>query len=175
MFFKLTDQLEWVLEKATGLMCVILILSLFVEVMNRYVFFASWPEIQYIIPFCFLWMCMFGSAIAVRRRQHFEVDLLQGVLRGRARDAHRILMGLFVVAAGLVIAWSSISFVELGLMKKNPATGVRMIYIYASVLVGGVLIALMAIEQLVNPGNGAHDHLAEVDVALGAIAEGNGK
>ncbi|OED49826.1 hypothetical protein AB838_04970 [Rhodobacteraceae bacterium (ex Bugula neritina AB1)] len=129
-------------------MCLVLLVCLFTEVLTRYLFFTSIPEIQYIAPFCFLWMVMFASAIAVRRGSHFEVDLVHKKLRGAAQRFHRYAMLLTVVAGGLIIAWSSITFVELGLLKKNPATGVRMIYIYASLLVGGVLIALMALEQL---------------------------
>jgi TRAP-type C4-dicarboxylate transport system permease small subunit len=171
MFREMIDKLEWGLEKVTGLLCIVLLLCLFVEVLNRYIFFTSWPEIQYIIPFCFLWMCMFGAAIAVRRGQHFEVDFLRKVFHGNAREAHRILMLLAVIASGLVIVWSSVSFVELGMLKKNPATGIRMIYIYASILVGGGLIALMAFERLINGRGDDTDHIAEIDVALAEIRE----
>jgi TRAP-type C4-dicarboxylate transport system permease small subunit len=148
MLKAIVDRLEWGLEKCTALLCLVLLICLFTEVLLRYVFFTSIPEIQFIIPFCFLWMVMFASAIAVRRGQHFEVDLIQKKLRGRAQKLHRAAMLLAVLAGGLIIAWSSISFVELGLLKKNPATGIRMIYIYASILIGGLLIALMALEQL---------------------------
>ena len=153
MFRRLVDNLEFWLEKAAGTLCVALLLCLFVEVMNRYVFFVSWPEIQFAIPFCFLWMCMFGAAVAARRGRHFEVDLLQKMFRGRAREAHRVLMSLTAAAAGVLIFWSSIKFVQLGMLKKSPATGIRMIYIYSSILVGGGLIAVMAVERALYGGD----------------------
>ncbi|WJS05625.1 TRAP transporter small permease [Roseibium aggregatum] len=145
---KLIDLLDKAMEKIVALLCVILLLCLFVEVVNRYVFFVSWPEIQFIIPFCFLWMCMIGAALAVRRGQHFEVDLLQQFLPDAAKKIHKVIMQLSVLAAGAVIAWSSISFVNLGLIKKNSATGIPMIYIYASLLVGSILILVMALDRL---------------------------
>lgn len=148
MLKSVVDKVEWGLEKSAALMCLVLLGCLFTEVLTRYVFFTSIPEIQFIVPFCFLWMVMFATAIAVRRGTHFEVDFLQMTLRGAAQRYHRYAMLLIVLAGGLVIAWSSISFVELGLLKKNPSTGIRMIYIYASIFIGGLLIALMALEQL---------------------------
>jgi TRAP-type C4-dicarboxylate transport system permease small subunit len=148
MLKSIVDRLEWGLEKSAALMCLVLLACLFVEVLTRYVFFTSIPEIQYIVPFCFLWMVMFGTAIAVRKGTHFEVDFIQKLLGGRAQKFHRYAMLMIVAIGGLIIAWSSISFVELGLLKKNPSTGIRMIYIYASLLIGGLLIALMALEQL---------------------------
>ncbi|WP_424978687.1 TRAP transporter small permease [Leisingera sp. S232] len=156
MLHKIVDKIEWGLEKSAALMCLMLLVCLFTEVLTRYVFFTSIPEIQYIVPFCFLWMVMFASAIAVRKGTHFEVDLLQTRLPGLPKRIHRTLMLLTVMAGGVIIAWSSIDFVQLGLLKKNPATGIRMIYIYASLLIGGGLIALMALEQLfVSPGDTA--------------------
>lgn len=131
-----------------GTMCLVLLGCLFMEVLNRYVFFTSWRPIQYIIPFCFVWMCMIGSALAVRRGQHFEVDLLSKLFTGRARRIHRAIIVLSVIAGGVLILWSSLSFVELGLLKRNAATGYRMVYIYLSLLIGGGLIALMGLEQL---------------------------
>ncbi|MEM5503085.1 TRAP transporter small permease subunit [Ahrensia kielensis] len=152
------DRLEWWLEKSAALMCLALIFSLFTEVLMRYVFFTSFPEIQFIVPFCFVWMVMLASAIAVRRGQHFEVDLLQKVLRGPFLKIHRTLMFMIVIAGGAIIAWSSISFLELGMLKKHPATGIRMIYIYASMFGGGLLVALMALEQLLmNDASGPDD------------------
>ncbi len=148
MLKSIVDRLEWGLERCAALLCLVLLGCLFTEVLTRYVFFTTIPEIQFIVPFCFLWMVMFATAIAVRKGTHFEVDLVQKKLRGVAKKYHRYAMLLTVAAGGLIIAWSSTSFVELGMLRKNPATGIRMIYIYASIMVGGLLIALMALEQL---------------------------
>jgi TRAP-type C4-dicarboxylate transport system permease small subunit len=145
---RLSDLLERALRSIMGLLCIVLLLCLFVEVLNRYVFFVSWPIIQFIVPFCFLWMCMIGSAIAVRRGQHFEVDLVAKLLRGRSRTVHRALMLLTIIlGAGIVVA-ASIPFLEMGMLRRNAATGISMIYIYPSLMVGGVLMGLLALEQL---------------------------
>jgi len=146
---KFIENLDRAMEKVVALLCIVLLLCLFAEVVNRYVLFVSWPQIQFIIPFCFLWMCMIGTAMAVRRGQHFEVDLLRQLLPGAAKKVHKVLMQLSVLAAGGVIAWSSIAFVNLGLIKKNSATGIPMIFIYASLLVGAILIIIMAFDRLI--------------------------
>ncbi|WP_336055535.1 TRAP transporter small permease [Nitratireductor sp. CH_MIT9313-5] len=149
---RLFDRLQLWLERATGLLCLVLLGCLFVEVLNRYVLGISWPEIQFIIPFCFLWMCMLASATAVRRRQHFEVDLISVLFSERGVKIHQIVILAGVALGGLVLAWSSIAFLELGLLKKNPSTGIRMIYIYASLFLGSLLIALFAVERIINAG-----------------------
>ncbi|MFV1875777.1 TRAP transporter small permease [Nioella sp.] len=145
---RFSNLLEHALRTVMGLLCIVLLLCLFVEVLNRYVFFVSWPIIQFIVPFCFLWMCMIGSAIAVRRGQHFEVDLVAKLLPGRAHTIHRALMLLSVMLGAGIIIVASIPFLEMGMLRRNAATGISMIYIYPSLMVGGVLMALLALEQL---------------------------
>ena len=71
MLHKVVDKIEWGLEKSAALMCIVLLVCLFIEVLTRYVFFTSIPEIQYIVPFCFLWMVMFASAHRRTQRHPF--------------------------------------------------------------------------------------------------------
>lgn len=155
MLRQVVDRIEKIITSINVVLILVLLSALFIEVMNRYVFGISWPQLQFVIPFCFLWSCMLGAAVAVRRNQHFEVDFLANFLKGRAKKFHAALMTLSVLVGGLILAWVSIDFVELGLLKKNSATGIRMIYIYASLLVGGILIALMALEQLITQNSPA--------------------
>ena len=154
---RFSDYLEKALRLAMGVLCIVLLLCLFVEVLNRYIFFVSWPIIQFIVPFCFLWMCMFGAAIAVRRGQHFEVDLVAKLLPGRAHQIHRALMLLLVMLGAGIVIWSSIPFLEMGLLRRNSATGISMIYIYPSLMVGGVLMVLLGIEQLIRTVTGSDE------------------
>lgn len=157
MLRTIINRTDWILEKIMGLMCLVLLVCLFVEVLNRYVFFTAWRPIQYIIPFCFVWMCMIGSALAVRRGQHFVVDLLSKLFTGRPRKIHRAVIMGSVIAGGVLILWSSVGFVQLGSLKRNAATGYPMVYIYLSLLIGGGLIALMGLEQLFTDPGRAED------------------
>lgn len=106
---------------------------------------------------------MAGAALAVRRRQHFEVDLLSHILQGKIRGFHKAMMSIAVVLGGLVIAWSSVGFFQLGLLKTNSAIGISMVYIYSSLLVGGLLIALLALNELLS---GNHEKDSAVELAL---------
>lgn len=145
------DCLEKALNFTIAMLCLTLLAALFIQVLNRYLFGISWPILQFVVPFCFLWMCLLGSAVAIRKNLHFEVDLLSKMLSPGVQRFHRSLITLSVIAGGLMIAWTALGFVGLGMLKKNPATGIRMIYIYVSLLVGGGLISLMAFEKLLLP------------------------
>ncbi len=141
------DGLERLLDFSTAIMTVVLLVMLFIQVVNRYVLGISWPMLQFIVPLCFVWVCMLGSAVAVRRRLHFEIDLLKKLFGRRGGHWHGAAVAVSVFLGGFVIAWTGWGFAELGMLKKNPATGYSMIYIYASLFGGGVLICVLALEQ----------------------------
>ena len=86
IFFRwLVDQFEAVLNFLVAILCLLLLAVLFLQVLNRYVFSVSWPAIQFIIPFCFVWLTMLGSAVAVRKKLHFEIDFFSTKLGARSR------------------------------------------------------------------------------------------
>ncbi len=93
---------------------------------------------------------MICIALAVKREQHFEVDILSKIFRGKLRTIHKTIMLFFSLVGGAVIVWASIDFVALGLLKKSPAIDVSMVYIYLSLLFGGVLVLLMALHRIIH-------------------------
>ncbi len=160
------DILEKVLEIILAVSCLLCLSVLFIQVLNRYVFGVSWPVLQFLIPLFFLWMCMIGAALAVRKSQHFKVDILSNLLNGNGEIVYRIIMSVLVLLGGAVFAWSAYGFVELGFLKKNSATGVMMVYIYISLFFSGILIVLMALDRLF------HTSHSENNLSAGQASEG---
>jgi TRAP-type C4-dicarboxylate transport system permease small subunit len=158
----IVDKTEEILNFIIILLCLVLLAVLFIQVLNRYVFSVSWPVLQYIIPFCFVWLSMLGSAVAVRKKMHFEIDFLSAKLRPLGRRIHAVLTLLAVFLGGGIIVWTGIGLAELGLAKMHPATGMPFFYIYASLSIGGILICLLALEQLFNQFSPVDDLIDKV-------------
>jgi TRAP-type C4-dicarboxylate transport system permease small subunit len=142
------DTLERVLNQVLAWLSLVLLAALVVQVVNRYVLGVSWAFLQFLIPFSFVWITMLGSAVAVRHKLHFDVDLISPRLPPRARHLFGAVMSAAVLIGGLLIAWTGVGFAGLGFLKKDSATDVPMIYTYASILVGGVLIMMLALERI---------------------------
>jgi len=160
---RLADGVERILNYLLAWLSLVLIAALVVQVVNRYILGLAWPLLQFLIPFTFVWITMLGSAVAAREKLHFDVDLISPRLAPRRRAVFGAVMAAAVLAGGVLIAWTGLGFAELGLLKKDSATDFPMIYTYASLLVGGILIALLALERV----------LVQVQVARrGAEAEG---
>lgn len=145
---RLADAVERILNHLLAWLSLILLAALVVQVVNRYILGLAWPFLQFLIPFTFVWITMLGSAVAVRQKLHFDVDLISPRLAPRPRAVFGAVMAFAVLAGGVLIAWTGIGFAELGLLKKDSATDFRMIYTYSSLLVGGVLMVLLALERV---------------------------
>ena len=142
------DTVERILNHLLAWLSLILLAALVVQVVNRYLLGLAWPFLQFLIPFSFVWITMLGAAVAVRHKLHFDVDLISPRLAPRARAVFGAVMSAAVLVGGLLIAWTGVGFAELGFLKKDSATDIPMIYTYCSILVGGILIVLLALERM---------------------------
>lgn len=143
---KLTNALN---NLVAGL-CIVLILALFVQVVNRYLFGVSWPAITYIVSFCFVWMCIIGIALTVSPNSHFVVDVLvRRLLRDRF-PIFRVFIAFNLFLSGLIILWSSLPFIDLGIIKRDPTVGWPMIYIYMSLPFCGALLIYYSLVTIIS-------------------------
>jgi TRAP-type C4-dicarboxylate transport system permease small subunit len=147
---RIADISEKVLNHLIVWCGILLLAALFIQVVNRYFLAVSWPFIQMLIPLCFVWLSMLGSAVAVRKKLHFEIDLISGRLRPKARRYYAMAIAFSMLLGGIITVWGGVGLIKLGFVKTDPSTGASMIYAYASIFMGGALICLFAFEQFWN-------------------------
>ena len=138
------------LNNLVAALCIILILALFAQVLNRYIFGISWPAITYIVSFCFVWMCIIGIGLTVSPNLHFVVDLLAKRLLGSYFHFYPLFLAINLFISGLIILWSSLPFIDLGIIKRDPTMGWPMIYIYISLPFCGLLLIYYSLTVIVS-------------------------
>lgn len=151
------DPLELCLRLLTGIFIILLIAALSEQVIHRYLFGGSWTLMGFVIPLCFVWSSMLGSAIAVRRGAHFSADMLSRFFPPRGRLVFRYLQVASTVAVSAILIISGIGFVQLGMAKSDPFTGFSMAYTYAALPAGGLFMLLFAVELFVRGGEPLFD------------------
>lgn len=154
---KFYDRLEGGLRLLTGIVVLVLIAALSEQVVHRYLFGGSWALMGYVIPLCFVWSSMLGSAIAVRRGAHFSADMLSRIFPQRGRLVFRYFQVVSTIGVSAILILSGIGFVQLGMAKSDPFTGFSMAYTYLAIPAGGLFILLFAIELLLRRGEPLFD------------------
>jgi len=102
------------------------------------------------------WLTMLGAAVGVAERGHFTLTLLAHKFSPRMQRLVHVFNSLLTAAFGALVAWVGLKLAVLNSMLTSPALEFSLAWLYASAVVGGVLIVLYALYAASNPA--APDH-----------------
>ena len=119
------------------------ILSRCTDIVPRYI----WTE--EVARFCFVWIVMIGSMIAVRDETHFNVDLMPDPETRRQQGVSNLIVHIAMMLMAMVFAWYGYEFAEFGFMQTSETSGINMLSIYISFPVAGVTWAVFLLERMV--------------------------
>ncbi len=136
---KLIDRIVgWVLVACLGAMtCVV-----FVSVVFRYVLDTPLSWTEELASLLFAWLTFVGAYVGFRTRSHIAIDTLvvflpQGIRRVLAR-----LVDVGVLCLLLLFVWQGVSLTLTTRGLEYPAMEISRGYLYASLPLGGILMAL---------------------------------
>ena len=145
----LLDSYYRVLKWALTLLMLVLIIPVSLQILSRYTGIIPrfiWTE--EIARFCFVWIVLIGSMIAVRDGTHFTVDLLPQA----KTPLYQLLSKLFVHLAILVMALSFLiwgyDFGVLGSRQQSEISGLPMLAIYIAWPIAGATWTIFTIEKI---------------------------
>jgi len=139
-------MLKVLLTLLMGLMIVpvlLQILSRYSGILPRYI----WTEEA--ARFCFVWIVMIGSMIAVRDDTHFKVDLLPQSKTDRRKGVSNLIVHVAMMMMALVFVWYGYDFARFGFMQKSEMSGINMLSIYISFPLAGVTWTVFLLERIV--------------------------
>lgn len=118
------------------------IVSRYTGIIPRY----TWTE--EVARFCFVWIIMIGSMIAVRDQAHFDVDVLPApkTTKGRGWSGLVVHLGMMLMAVAFVRY--GFDFAVFGFRQTSEMSGINMLSIYISFPLAGVTWALFLVEKL---------------------------
>ena len=119
------------------------ILSRYSGIIPRYI----WTEEA--ARFCFVWIVMIGSMIAVRDESHFRVDLLSIAENDREKGIGQLIVHVAMLLLALVFAWYGWTFASFGQMQHSEMSGINMLSIYVAFPLAGVTWAVFLLERMV--------------------------
>lgn len=132
----------------TGLMG-LMIIPVFLQVLSRYTGILPryiWTE--EVARFCFVWIIMIGSMIAVRDGTHFDVDLLPKPKRPQHRGWYQLIRHASMATLALIFIWYGIVFARSGLAQTSEMSGINMLSIYISFPLAGITWIAFLVEKL---------------------------
>jgi TRAP-type C4-dicarboxylate transport system permease small subunit len=151
------DRLELVLMVMCGLTLFGFSTSVVFDIATR-IAGRPWLWLQEVTSTLFVYGIFAGAAVATRRNDHLYLTALAEGLHGRARLVVEIVIRLVILAVALCMVWFGyLNFLRgFGSFRMPSMTPIASLY--AAIPISGALIALFAVEQLVNGWKHGFDH-----------------
>ena len=137
------------------------IINLLIGVVLRYFVGAitDWLDVDP-VPFTWVeelgemslaWLTLIGAAVGIRQRAHFTLHVFTHKLPPAVQLwIHRFNHAL-IVGVGLLAAWYGYQLCLLNRTLSTPGLQINLAWLYASAVVGGILIAVYGLAMLVAP------------------------
>ena len=147
------DRLYRALLVAVTILLGVLTVVVTYQVVGRYISFiprALWTE--EISRLCLAWLVFLGAALAVRRHEHFLIDVIPARAAERIRKPLQLLVIVITALGALVLLVGGLHFAGTGAARISTTSGIRLVWAYASMPVAGlsmlVFLAELAVRTL---------------------------
>ncbi len=139
--------LKILLASLMGLLMIPVALQIFaryIGLIPRYI----WTEEM--ARFCFIWIILTGSMIAVRDGTHFSVDLLPQPKTNRGQAMAKILVDFFIFLVAMIFIIWGWPLVKFGLLQESEMAELPMVLIYSAWPIAGITWVIFLGEKLVD-------------------------
>ena len=163
------DRLELVLMMACGLVLFGFSLTVCLDILTRTIG-RPWLWLQEVTSTLFIYGIFIGFAVATRRNDHLYLTAVAESMHGPARKAAEIIIRLVVLAVALCMVYYGYLNFMRGFGSFRLPSNTPIASLYAAIPLSGALIALFAIEQIVNGWRNGFEHAEpEEPEAAGAL------
>ena len=142
------DRAFAAVEALLALAMAAMVVMVFGNVVLRYLFESGILVSEELSRFLFLWLTFLGAVVVLRRGGHLGFDTVVQVLPRAGRLLCRAVSSSLTLLACLVFLWGAWPLVEVNMGNASPVSGLPLGWAYASALVSGVGLSLLALADL---------------------------
>jgi TRAP-type transport system small permease protein len=143
LLYRLLQMLVTLLMAVLIVPVVLQIVSRFTEVIPRYI----WTEEM--ARFCFIWIIMLGSMLAVRDDTHFDLEVLPTPKTPHGRAFARLIRHGAMLLVALTFVWFGYEFALFGFEQESELSGLNMLAIHIAWPMAGAVYVLFLGEKIV--------------------------
>jgi TRAP-type C4-dicarboxylate transport system permease small subunit len=146
---------------AVTALIVLAIANLLIGVILRYFVGAitDWLDIDP-VPFTWVeevgelslaWLTLIGAAIGIQSQSHFTLSVFVHRLPETTQLWIRRFNHALMAGVGLLVAWYGLKLCLLNRALTTPGLQISLAWLYASAVVGGILIAVYGLATMLSP------------------------
>lgn len=148
VFIKINDIIEKVLRLFSVLLMTVLIVTVFTDVIVRNVIKKPIIWSTEVALICFIWAIFVGSAIAVRHRRHYIVEIVP-MHYVKTNIILDIVADIACFALLYIMVIKGIKFTQMGMIRYTVSLALPQAVMYIAIPICGFIMTLFNIEQLI--------------------------
>ncbi len=123
---------------------ILMVIIVFVQVIFRYILNNSLSWSEELVRYIFIWQVWLGASLGMRINEHIRVDMFVKLLPNVPQKILGILTDLLVLAFYIFLIVYGFKYLQNVIAKDMNSTALKLplAYVYASLPVGSVIIAL---------------------------------
>ncbi len=146
---KLLDFLQRLTEYALFAMVAAMVLIVFAQVVFRFALRASLPWSEEAARYIMVWISLLGASIGIRNKGHIGVEALILLFPPFLKKIAAVFATLVASAFFGSMIFYGLKVLKVVSAQESPAMEISMAVPYSSMIVGGVLMLLYSLEELV--------------------------
>lgn len=129
---------------ALVLLMVVVLVDMFLGVVFRYLVGRALPWTEEVGTLSLVYLTFIGGAVGINRGAHFAIHVATERLGRPARRALGLVVAGLIMLIGLLLLPTGWNLVLTNSRSETPALGLNLGLLYASTVIGGVLIICYA-------------------------------
>lgn len=142
------DFFEKVLSLISRIFVGATVAIIFYSVVMRYVFQRPPFWVEELSRFIFIWIIMLGAVLVTREQSHIELVLFVNLFPKKWRFVLSIFSRLLMVVFCWVMVQQGIKIYPIVAEASSPTFGLSMGWLYLSIPVGGLLMGICILENI---------------------------
>jgi len=122
-------------------------LSIFMQVLLRYIFKIGFPWTEELARYLVIYLSLIGSSIVVRNKDHPRIDMIYDLFSEKGRAYLSFLFNILSLIFLGVLFWQGIDNTRFGLDTRTPALQILWAWPYASIPLGAGLMILQLLPD----------------------------
>lgn len=159
---KLSDVVNTVAEYFCAIALGIMSVVVFAQVIFRLTA-GSLPWSEELARYLMIYMVYVGTSIGIKRGTHIAVEVIMDRCPPSLQKVVEILVDLMMIAAFVILCYYGMKIVNITMMQKSPAMQIKMGYVYMSMVLGGALMLLHCVNNMINTITGYKPEVKKVE------------
>lgn len=127
---------------------IVMVVSSSLQIVFRFILNIPLPWSEELSRYAFVWSTTLGISIYMRGRKHSSVDILENFLPQGARRGLFVVIDLLCEVFFAIMIFGGIKMVSVTMRQISPSLSIPMGYMYLSIPISGLIMALMSAENL---------------------------